>query len=75
MKKTETLTFIGNFKNSINRRSDRSETYEIKREKPNDEDSRVLALRKFGDGRLEMANQDLYVVESEISSAESPSDA
>ena len=48
--KTEILTFIGKFKNSINRRSDRSETYEIIREKPNDEESRILELRKFGSG-------------------------
>ena len=48
--KTEILTFIGKFKNSINRRSDRSEIYEIIREKPNDEESRILELRKFGEG-------------------------
>lgn len=64
MKKTETLTFIGKFKNSINRMSDKSETYEIIREKPNDEESRILALRKFGDGRLEMANQ--YLMSSRV---------
>jgi hypothetical protein len=57
-KKTETLTCIGKLKNSINRGSESSETYEIIREKPNDEESRILALRELGDDRLEMANQD-----------------
>jgi hypothetical protein len=41
------LTLI---KNSINRRSDKSAIYEIIREKPNDEESRILELRKFGEG-------------------------
>ena len=48
--KTEILTFIGKFKNSINCRSDKFETYKIIREKPNDEESRILELRKFDEG-------------------------
>ena len=35
--KTEVLTFIGKTKNSINRGPDKSEVYEIVREKQNDE--------------------------------------
>jgi hypothetical protein len=46
--KTEVLTFIGKTKNSMNRGPDKSEVYEIIREKSNDEKSRILELRKFG---------------------------
>jgi hypothetical protein len=48
--KTEVLTFIGKTKNSSNRGSDNSEVYEIIREKPNDEKSRIIELRRFGEG-------------------------
>jgi hypothetical protein len=48
--KTELLTFVGKTKNSSNRGPDKSEVYEIIREKPNDENSRILELRKFGEG-------------------------
>jgi hypothetical protein len=51
--KIETLTFIGKTKNSINRGPDKSELYEIIREKRNDENSRIIELRKFGEGRLD----------------------
>jgi hypothetical protein len=52
--KTEILTFIGKTKNSVNRRPDKSELYEIIRERPNDERSRILELRKFGrEGKLD----------------------
>jgi hypothetical protein len=44
--KTEVLTFIGKTKNSVNRRPDKSDTYEIIR----DEKSRILELREFGTG-------------------------
>ena len=57
--KTEVLTFIAKIKNSINRGPDKSEMYEIIRENQSDEKSRILELRKFGDGRLDMVNQDL----------------
>ena len=54
--KTEILTFVGKSKNSINRGPDKFETYEIIREKPNDEKSRILELRKFDEGgRLDFA--------------------
>jgi hypothetical protein len=48
--KTEVLTFIGKTKNSTNRGPDKYEVYEIIREKPNDEKSRILELRRFGKG-------------------------
>jgi hypothetical protein len=52
--KTEILTFIGKTKNSSNRGPDKSEVYEIIREKQYDENSRILELRKFGgEGRLD----------------------
>jgi hypothetical protein len=52
--KSEILTFIGKTKNSVNRRPDKSEVYEIIRERPEDERSRILELRKFGrEGRLD----------------------
>jgi hypothetical protein len=51
--KTESLTFIGKTKNSINRGPDKSEIYEIIRERPNDEESRILELRKFDEGGLD----------------------
>jgi hypothetical protein len=51
--KTELLTFVGKIKDSSNQGSDKSEVYEIIREKPNDEKSRILELRKFGEGRLD----------------------
>ena len=57
--KTEILTFIGKTKNSNNREPDKSEVYEIVREKQNDEESRILELRKIDDGRLDVVNQDL----------------
>jgi hypothetical protein len=50
------LNFLhfGKSKNSVNRGSDKSEVYEIIREKPNDEESRILELRKFdGEGKLD----------------------
>jgi hypothetical protein len=52
--KSEILTFIGKTKNSVGRRPDKSEVFEIIRERPNDERSRILELRKFGmEGRLD----------------------
>jgi hypothetical protein len=48
--KTEVLGFIGKIKNSRNRGPDKSEVYEIIRKKPNDENSRIIELRKFGEG-------------------------
>jgi hypothetical protein len=48
--KTEVLPFIGKSKNSINRGPDKSEVYEIIREIPSDEKSRILKLREFGSG-------------------------
>jgi hypothetical protein len=47
--KTETLIFIGKTKNSIKREPDKSEVYEIIR----DEISKIIKLRKFGEGRLD----------------------
>jgi hypothetical protein len=44
--KVEVLTFIGKTKNSIKREPDKSEVYEIIR----DENSRIIELRKFGEG-------------------------
>jgi hypothetical protein len=57
--KTEIITFVAKTKNSTNQGPDKFELYEIIREKQNDEESRVLELRKFGKGRLEMGYQDL----------------
>ena len=57
--KTEILTFIAKTKNSTNQRPDKFELYEIIREKQNDEISKILELRKFGNGRLEVGYQDL----------------
>ena len=51
--KTEVLTFIGKTKNSINRGPDKSEVYEIVREKQNDENSRIMDLRKLNNGGLD----------------------
>jgi hypothetical protein len=51
--KTEILTFIGKTKNSINLGSDKSEGYEIIREKQYDENSRIIDLRKICDGKLD----------------------
>lgn len=51
--KTEVLTFIGKTKNSINRGPDKSEVYEIVREKQNDENSRIMDLRKVNNGGLD----------------------
>jgi hypothetical protein len=51
--KTEVLTFIGKTKNSINRGPDKSEVYEIVREKQNDENSRIMELRKVSNGGLD----------------------
>ena len=52
--KTETLGFVGKTKNSGNRGADKSEVYEIIREKRNDENSRIIELRKFdSEGKLD----------------------
>ena len=51
--KTEVLTFIAKTKNSINRGPDKSEVYEIVREKQNDENSRIMDLRKVNNGGLD----------------------
>jgi hypothetical protein len=51
--KIEILTFIGKTKNSINRGSDKSEGYEIIREKQYAENSRIIDLRKICDGKLD----------------------
>ena len=51
--KTEVLIFIGKTKNSINRGPDKSEVYEIVREKQNDENSRIMDLRKVNNGGLD----------------------
>ena len=45
--------FYGKTKNSTNRGPDRHETYEIIREKQNDEKSRILDLKKISNGRLD----------------------
>ena len=45
---TEILTFIAETKNSNNLKPDKSEVYEIIREKQYDEKSRILELKKFG---------------------------
>jgi hypothetical protein len=47
--KIEILTFIVETKNSINHGSNKSELYEIMREKHNDESSRVLELKNVSD--------------------------
>jgi hypothetical protein len=51
--KTEVLTFIAKTKNSINRGPDKSEVYEIVREKQNDENSRIMGLRMINNGGLD----------------------
>jgi hypothetical protein len=56
--RTEVLTFIGKTKNSINRGPDKSEVYEIIREKLHDEKSRIIELRKFDEGRLDFTMED-----------------
>ena len=53
--KTEVLMFYGKTKNSTNPGPDKSEVYEIIRERPNDEMSRILELRKFDEGKLDFA--------------------
>jgi hypothetical protein len=60
----ETLGFIGKTKSSTNRGSDKSEVYEIIREKQNDKESRILELRKM-EGRLEFRNSTFTGVETE----------
>jgi hypothetical protein len=61
-KKIEILTFVAKTKNSTNQRPDKFESYEIIREKQNDENSKILELRKFGNGRVEVGYQDLIDV-------------
>ena len=51
--KKEDLMFIAKTKNSINRGPDKSEVYEILREKQNDENSRIMDLRKVNNGGLD----------------------
>jgi hypothetical protein len=51
--KVEILTFIAKTKNSINRGPDKSEVYEIVREKQNDESSRIIELIKISNGGLD----------------------
>ena len=53
--KTEVLMFYGKTKNSTNPGPDKPEIYEIIRERPNDEMSRILELRKFDEGKLDFA--------------------
>ena len=48
--KVEILAFIGKTKNSINRGPDKSEVQEIVGEKQNDENSRIMELRKVNNG-------------------------
>jgi hypothetical protein len=55
--KIEILTFVGKTKNSLNRQLDKSEVYEIIREKQNDEESRILEFRKFDNERLEVPHR------------------
>jgi hypothetical protein len=57
--KTEIITFVAKTKNSINPGPDKFELYEIIREKQNDEESKILELRKYGNGSLEVGYQDL----------------
>jgi hypothetical protein len=59
--KTEIITFVAKTKNSINPGPDKFELYEIIREKQNDEMSKILDLRKFGNGSLEVGYQDLII--------------
>jgi hypothetical protein len=49
MRKLKFFGFIGKIKNDRNRGPDKSEVYEIIR----DNKSRILELRKFGEGRLD----------------------
>lgn len=51
--KREVLTFVAKTKNSIDQSPDKSEIYEVIREKQNDEKSMVLELRKINNGRLD----------------------
>jgi hypothetical protein len=51
--KREILTFIAKTKNSVTQEPDKCEVYEIMREKENDEDSRILELKKFDNGGIE----------------------
>jgi hypothetical protein len=57
--KTEIVTFVAKTKNSIEPGPDKFELYEIIREKQNDENSKILELRKYGSGSLEIGYQDL----------------
>lgn len=57
--KMEVLTFIAKTKDSMDRSPEKSELYEIIIEKQNDENSKILELRKYGNGRLEVGYQDL----------------
>ena len=57
--KTEIITFFAKTKNSSNPGPDKFELYEIIREKQNDEESKILELRKYGNGKLEVGYQDL----------------
>ncbi len=50
--KMEVLGFVAKTKNSIDQNPDKSESYEIIREKQNDEKSRILELKKICNGRL-----------------------
>lgn len=61
--KREVLNFVAKTKNSIDQDPDKSELYEIIREKQNDEKSRILELKKIGNGRLvfTMEHQDPLV--------------
>jgi flavoprotein len=52
--RTEILTFYANIKNSINKAPDKSEQYEIIRERQNDENSRILELKKIENMILNM---------------------
>jgi hypothetical protein len=51
--KTEILTFIAKAKNSITRDPDKSEVFEIIREKQNNESSIILEVRKISNGGLD----------------------
>jgi hypothetical protein len=59
--KKEVLIFTAKTKDSTDPGPDKFELYEIIREKQNDEESRILELRKFGNGSLEVGYQDLIV--------------
>ena len=52
--KKEDLMFIAKTKNSNNREPDKSEVYEIIREKQYVENSRIIELRKLDDGGQEL---------------------